>query len=155
MNSNFHAFWLVPVTRNIKMLAATFKTFSEDETWAINEAVVQTNTTKATTFGLSVFTGRWKIIFMLNLQRNRKNSLYNAPRNVCKLLTKFLLGEVFNSQKQLSLIQKNGCLLSPRQTVAACLRFPVTLAESSTTPIECTSGRAYGQVTTKFSRMDR
>ena len=154
MNSNFHAFWLVPVTRNIK-IASTFKTFSEDETWAINEAVVQTNTTKGTTFGLSVFTGRWKIIFMRNLQRNRKNALYNAPRNVCKLLKNSLLRDVFNSQKQLSLIQKNSCLLSPRQTVAACLRFPVTLAESSTTPIECTSGRVYGHVTTKFSRMDR
>ena len=30
VNSNFHAFWLVPVTWNIKM-APTFKTFSEKE----------------------------------------------------------------------------------------------------------------------------
>ena len=41
----------------------------------INEAVVQTNTKKATNFGLSVFTGRYKIIFMLNLQQNRKKAL--------------------------------------------------------------------------------
>ena len=45
-----------------------FETFLEDKICAINEAVVQTNTKKVTNFGLSVFTGRWKIIFMLNLQ---------------------------------------------------------------------------------------
>ena len=48
-------------------IASRFETFSEDEIWAINEAVMQTNTKKATNFGLSVFTGRYKIIFMLNL----------------------------------------------------------------------------------------
>ena len=56
-------------------MASRFETFSEDEIWAINEAVVQTNTKKATNFGLSVFTGRYKIIFMLNLQQNRKKAL--------------------------------------------------------------------------------
>ena len=35
-----------------------FKTFSEDEICAINEAVVQTNTKKVTNFGLSVFTAK-------------------------------------------------------------------------------------------------
>ena len=39
-------------------MASRFETFLEDEIWAINEAVVQTNTKKATIFGLSVFTGR-------------------------------------------------------------------------------------------------
>ena len=39
-------------------MASHFKTFSEDENPAINKAVVQTNTKKATNFGLSVFTGR-------------------------------------------------------------------------------------------------
>ena len=39
-------------------MASRFETFSEDEICAINEAVVQTNTKKATNFGLSVFTGR-------------------------------------------------------------------------------------------------
>ena len=39
-------------------MASRLKTFSEDEIFAINEAVVQTNTKKATNFGLSVFTGR-------------------------------------------------------------------------------------------------
>ena len=42
--------------------------FSEDEICAINKVVVQTNTKKATNFGLSVSTGRQKIILMLNLQ---------------------------------------------------------------------------------------
>ena len=45
-----------------------FETFSEDKICAINEEVVQTNTKKVTNFGLSVFTVRQKIIFMLNLQ---------------------------------------------------------------------------------------
>ena len=49
-----------------------FETLSEEEICAINEAIVQTNTKKARNFGLSVFTGRQKIIFMLNLQQNRK-----------------------------------------------------------------------------------
>ena len=39
-------------------MAPRFETFSEDEIWPINETVVQTNTKKATNFGLSVFTGR-------------------------------------------------------------------------------------------------
>ena len=38
-------------------MASRFEKFSEDETCAINEAVVQTNTKKATNFGLSVFAG--------------------------------------------------------------------------------------------------
>ena len=36
-------------------MASRFETFWEDEIWAINEAVVQTNTKKATTFSLSAF----------------------------------------------------------------------------------------------------
>ena len=43
------------------------ETFSEDEMWKINKAVVQTNTKKAINFGLLVFIGRKKIIFMLSL----------------------------------------------------------------------------------------
>ena len=39
-------------------MASHFETFSEDEICAINEAVAQTNTKKATNFGFSVFTGR-------------------------------------------------------------------------------------------------
>ena len=75
-------------------MATRFETFSEDEISAIIEVVAQTNTKKAKTFGLSVFTGRQKIISMLNLQQNRKMHLQN-PRNVCK----FLLSDVFNLQK--------------------------------------------------------
>ena len=42
--------------------------------------VAQANNKKATNFGLSVFTGRKKIIiFILNLQQNRKNAV-NASR---------------------------------------------------------------------------
>ena len=37
-------------------MAPRFETFSEDEICAINVAVIQTNTKKATNFGLSVFT---------------------------------------------------------------------------------------------------
>ena len=55
-------------------MASQFKTFSEDKIWAINEAVIKTDTKKMTKFGLSVFTGRQKIIFMLNLQLT-KNAL--------------------------------------------------------------------------------
>ena len=36
---------------------------------------------------------------MLNLQQNRKNALDKIPQNVCKLLIKFLLSDVFNLQK--------------------------------------------------------
>ena len=67
VNSTFRAFWLTPVPRislafhcfetGAKM-ASRLETFSEDENWAINEAVVQTNTKKATNFGLSMFTVR-------------------------------------------------------------------------------------------------
>ena len=39
-------------------MASRFETLSEDKICAINEAVVKTNTKKATNFGLSVFTGR-------------------------------------------------------------------------------------------------
>ena len=38
-------------------MASRFETFSEQEIWPINEAVVQTNTKKATNFALSVSTG--------------------------------------------------------------------------------------------------
>ena len=50
-------------------MASRFKTFSKDEA----------NINKATNFGLSVFTGGQKIIFMLNLQQNRKNALDKIP----------------------------------------------------------------------------
>ena len=38
-------------------MASRLKIFLEDEIFAINEAVVQTNTSKATKFSLFVFTG--------------------------------------------------------------------------------------------------
>ena len=39
-------------------MASRFETCLEDKIFAINKVVVQTNIKKATTFGLSVFTGR-------------------------------------------------------------------------------------------------
>ena len=39
-------------------MASRFEAFSEDEICAIDEAVLQANTKKATILGLSVFTGR-------------------------------------------------------------------------------------------------
>ena len=65
-------------------MASRFETFSEEEIFAINEAVVKTNTKKATKFGLSVFTGRYKIIFMMNLRQNRKMHLTKSAK-FCKL----------------------------------------------------------------------
>ena len=79
-------------------MASHFKTFLKDEICVIIEAVLQRNTKKATNFGLSVFTGRQRI--MLNLQTNRKNALDKIPEMlVLKLQTKFLLSDAFNLQK--------------------------------------------------------
>ena len=60
-------------------MASRLDTFSEGEILAINEAVVPTNIEKATNFGLSMFPARETIIFMLNLQQNRKNALDKIP----------------------------------------------------------------------------
>ena len=81
-------------------MASHFETFLKDEICVINEAVLQRNTKKATNFGLSVFTGRQRIIFMLNLQTNGKNALDKIPEMlVLKLQTKFLLSDAFKLQK--------------------------------------------------------
>ena len=54
-------------------MASRFATVSKEEILAINEAAAPTNTAKKDTkFGLSVFTARWKRIFLLNLQQNHK-----------------------------------------------------------------------------------
>ena len=60
-------------------MGSRLEKFSADEIWAINDPVVQTKTKKATNFGLSVFTGWYKTIFMLNLQQTRKNALDKIP----------------------------------------------------------------------------
>ena len=79
-------------------MASHFETFLKGEICVINEAVLQRNTKKATNFGLSVFTGRQRI--MLNLQANCKNALDKIPEMlVLKLQTKFLLSDAFNLQK--------------------------------------------------------
>ena len=39
----------------------------------------KTNTKKATNSGCSAFSSSYKIIFMLNLQQNRKNTLDKIP----------------------------------------------------------------------------
>ena len=81
-------------------MACRLETFLEDEICVINEAVVQTNTKKARNLASRCSLVRQKIIFMLNLQQNRKMNSTN-PRNVCKLLTKFLPSDVFNFKKLL------------------------------------------------------
>ena len=54
-------------------MAYRFATVSKEEILAINKAAAPTNTAKKDTkFGLSVFTARWKRIFLLNLQQNHK-----------------------------------------------------------------------------------
>ena len=52
--------------------ASRFMTVLKGEILAVNEAAAPTNTKKETKFGLSVFTGRWENIFLLNLQQNDK-----------------------------------------------------------------------------------
>ena len=44
-------------------MASRFETFSEHEICAINIAVIQTNTKKATNFALSVSTGKGRKLF--------------------------------------------------------------------------------------------
>ena len=52
-------------------MATRFATVSRDKL-AVNEAAASANTKKETKFGMSVFTGRWKKIFLLKLQQNHK-----------------------------------------------------------------------------------
>ena len=61
-------------------MASRFATVSKDEILAVNEAAAPTNTKEETKFGLSAFTGRKKIIFVLNLQQNRKNAPDKIPK---------------------------------------------------------------------------
>ena len=62
-------------------MASRPETFPENESCAINKLFFQKkNTKKATNFGLSVFTGRSRIIFMLNLQQHRKIHLTKSPK---------------------------------------------------------------------------
>ena len=72
--------WLFTVLRQEprwRLVSTHFR----DEIWAINGAIVhETNTKAATNFGFSVFTGRYKIIFMQILQPNRKNILDKIPK---------------------------------------------------------------------------
>ena len=60
-------------------MASRSETFSKNEIGAINQAVAQANNKKATNFGLSVFTGGKKMIFMRNLQQKLKNELVKIP----------------------------------------------------------------------------
>ena len=64
-------------------MVSRFETFSEGEVCAINEEVVHSNTKmprRRLNFGLSVFTGGKKIIFILNLQKNRKMHLRKSSK---------------------------------------------------------------------------
>ena len=79
MDSNFRAFWLAPVTQNIReyslfwdRIQNGFSFRDSFKRWilAVKEAAAPTNTKKETKFGLSVFTGRKEKILLLNLQQN-------------------------------------------------------------------------------------
>ena len=62
-------------------MAPLFETFSEDEICAINEGGVQTNTKKATNFGLSVsLVGRKLFLCCRNLQQNHEMYLTKSPK---------------------------------------------------------------------------
>ena len=102
VDSNFRAFWLTPVTRNI-LGYSLFCDHSQDDVSFRDiferrnlsnkcEAFVQTNTKKATNFGLLLFTGMYKTVFVLNLQQNGKNVLDKISEmfvNCNKLATKW------------------------------------------------------------------
>ena len=53
-------------------MTSPFTTVSKDEIFAVNEAAIQTNTKEEAKFGLFVFTGRQKKVFVLTLQENYK-----------------------------------------------------------------------------------
>ena len=86
VDCNFRAFWLAPVTRNIRGYSLfwdgiqngfSFRDSFKRWILAVNEAAAPANTKKATKFGLSVFTGRKKKISYLICNKIIKND----PRN--------------------------------------------------------------------------
>ena len=58
----------------------TSRLIVQSVTNSLTSLTLQTNTKKATNFGLSVFTGRQKIIFMLNLHQNRQSDVFNLQK---------------------------------------------------------------------------
>ena len=56
-------------------MASRLATVSKDKILAVNEAAVPTNTKKETKFGLSVFTGGWKKIFLTDFATNKKKMI--------------------------------------------------------------------------------
>ena len=84
MDSNFRAFWLAPVTRNMRGYSLFWdgiqNGFSFPDSFkrwilAVNEAAAPKNTKKEIKFGLKVFTGRKKKIFLPNLQQTHKKMI--------------------------------------------------------------------------------
>ena len=74
-------------------MASRLATVSKDKILAVNEAAVPTNTKKETKFGLSVFTGGWKKIFLTDFATIHKKW---SPKH-CQLKRKqTLLNNVFN-----------------------------------------------------------
>ena len=53
-------------------MASRFAAISKDEILTLNETATPTTSKKETKFGLSVFTGWQKKMFLLNLQQNHK-----------------------------------------------------------------------------------
>ena len=67
-------------------MASRFATVLKDRILAVNEAAAPANTKKETKFGLLVFAGRKKKIFLLNLQQNNKKWSWNTVNwNINKL----------------------------------------------------------------------
>ena len=101
VDCNFRAFWLAPVTRNIRGYSLfwdgiqngfSFRDSFKRWILAVNEAAAPTNTKKETKFGLSVFTGGKEKIVLLNLQQNHKKWSRNTINwNDKKILTKWHL----------------------------------------------------------------
>ena len=101
VNSNFRAFWLAPVTRNFlgliycfatrAKMASRFQTFSEEEIWAINEAVVHNKYQESDELWLAgVY---WWVENYLHdefVTLNRKNALDKSPIEMIVLANKVL-----------------------------------------------------------------
>ena len=67
-------------------MASRFATVSKDEILAVNEATLPTNTKKKTKFALSMFTGRYEKVFLLNLQQNHKKMIPKSLSIVWRLI---------------------------------------------------------------------
>ena len=103
MDTNFRAFWLAPVPRNIPghslfwegiQNGFSFRDSFERRNFS-GKWSSYTDKYQETKFGLSVFTGRQKKIFLMKLKQNHKKW---SPKQ-CQLKRKQTLSDVFYSRK--------------------------------------------------------